>query len=896
VIRVLPLLAVVVLTGSQTVYSKGDTTVAAAQSSTASAVTASAKTLEVRESNQILAPVEDVTAAYSLDPHVAEAQITENQLSIWGRAPGRAVVVLVHPDFSTSCIQITVTQAPPILPDGAWSGLSSGENLRGYYETRLSSGPLQLSNIFDYRPGPFELHFSSVVLPGRNLSGTSSVWFPYSFVRFHDDGLQLTFLDESVDSSPLSVTSTLLRGTHLEWGPIAIHAGYTSVEGFQSLLLPTDTQSIAGATFAHSLGFGSQVGVTGYFIQRNVASLDRRTAEDVGTLFFKRQLPQGFCSTPVMRCTATDLFFEIGISKGIGGALSLAHHSVADEFHLDARYRPRQYAVPETDNLNGLQSDLRWDHIWGERFMSALSGSDNRILTRPGSLSTAVATGNLQYRLFDGVLLSAGISASHFSDNNALFPNMRHFAVPVTLSYDRARFGISAQYEYSISSHAFSPGQGYRGSIRWGGPHLQLNASGGLDTQTLGIDSVYSEFPQLDALLAQLGFGAVTNVEELETLLDNRAVLDSLGIAPNATLQLVPRDWHASIDLSWRGPRETVEIDSNYNLNAFLTQNDTTVLNAVRYRRAVSTSSELVTSFTLLDSLSPVRRLDPIAEVSLRHQLDNPPFSQWKQHKGTISGTVWVRDSSGARPLSAAEITLDGTHRTTSDTQGRYIFPNVRQGTHVVQVALKSSRPFWYTTPSKVSTEADSTVDFGVIYPAAQIVGYALNDTGMGLANIGVSVKGPQGRLNLTTDQRGKFVAPVAQPGAYVVRIEVETVPDGYALEDLQPAGVSVGEGDLKKVSFAVPAIRALTGVVQRYDAHRGQYLALDGVTIELSELNRRTTSNGAGRYLFRDLPSGTFTVAVDGRPYCQVQMTAAPQTLRQDIKLRPEFLRQAMK
>jgi hypothetical protein len=77
--------------------------------------------------------------------------------------------------------------------------------------------------------------------------------------------------------------------------------------------------------------------------------------------------------------------------------------------------------------------------------------------------------------------------------------------------------------------------------------------------------------------------------------------------------------------------------------------------------------------------------------------------------------------------LGAADITLDGIHRATSDVRVHDTFPNVKQGTHVVQIALKSSRPFWYTTPSKVSTETDSTVDFRVIYPAAQIVGDALN-------------------------------------------------------------------------------------------------------------------------------------------------------------------------
>jgi len=86
-----------------------------------------------------------------------------------------------------------------------------------------------------------------------------------------------------------------------------------------------------------------------------------------------------------------------------------------------------------------------------------------------------------------------------------------------------------------------------------------------------------------------------------------------------------------------------------------------------------------------------------------------------------------------------------------------------------------------------------------------------------------------------------------------------------------------------------------LTGIVQTYDANQRQYRPLNGVTVELSELNRRTTTNNTGRYLFRDVPFGTFTILIDGKKYCEVQMSAAPQTLRQDIKLNPRFLRQAI-
>jgi hypothetical protein len=895
--HVLSLLAVVALIGSVgPAISSTDAQESSLTTPAASVATPLDKILQVREANQILVPVSQVTAAYSLDPLIAEAQVAEHQLNIWGRAPGRAVIVLVHADFSASSIQVTVTQAPPILPEGVWSGLDANNNSKGFYEVRLSSDPMQFSDMFDYRPGRLELHFNNAIVPGRNLPGTSTTWFPDTYLRFRGDTSQLTLLDEDVESSPISVSSTLVRGIHFAAGGLTIHAGYTSVAGFQALFLPANKQSIIGATFTHHLNADSQVGLTSYFIQRDPTALDHLTARNVETLFFKRLVPQDTCNHRMVGCLASDLSVEVGISKRIGGAFSLAHHGKADEFHIAARYRPRHYAVSETDNLNGLQSDTRWDHVWSERLVSSLSGSDNRILTGASALATEVGTGNLQYRFSNGISLSSGMSASRFSDNNSLFQDVRRFAVPIIVSYDRARFGMSAQYEYSTTSHAFSSGQGYRGSIRWSGPRFQLSANAGLDTQALGIDSVFSAFPQLNEVLAQLGLGAATNIEELASLLNNRAFLNSLGLAPNATLQLVPRDWHAGLNLSWRRPRQTIEVSSYYNLNSFLTQSDTTVLNSVSYRHAISNSSELVGSFTLLDSVAPVRRLDPIVEFSLRHQFGNSPLPQWKQHNGIISGTVSVRDNSGTRPLQSAEITLDGSRRTASDGQGRYNFSKVPTGDHLVQITFKSSQPFWYTTPSKVRTAADSVVDFGIIYPSAQVVGYALNDAGIGLPNIGVSVKGPQGQINLTTDQAGKFVAPVAQTGPYVIRLNAETVPDGYALEALQPAIISVGLGELKKVSFTLPAIRTLTGLVQRYDPAKGKYVPVTGVTVQLSELNRQATTNSAGRYLFRDMPSGLFTVVVNDRQYCQVQLSAAPQILRQDINLPPGALTEAVR
>jgi hypothetical protein len=241
--------------------------------------------------------------------------------------------------------------------------------------------------------------------------------------------------------------------------------------------------------------------------------------------------------------------------------------------------------------------------------------------------------------------------------------------------------------------------------------------------------------------------------------------------------------------------------------------------------------------------------------------------------------------------MRAVDIMLDGDKRTSSDSQGHYRFSNVRQGIHTVQITFKSSRPFWYTTPSKVSTLVDSIVDFGVMYPAAQIIGYVLDDAGMGLSEVGVLVKGPQGELNLNTDQSGRFFVPVAQTGDYTARVNTETVPDGYALDEMQPAKVSVGAGESKKISFTLPAIRALSGSVQKYDPTKEAYIPLAGATVELAELGRETITDSNGRYSFRNMPSGGFTILVNGEKYGEVQLSAAPQLLRQDIKLIPSAL-----
>jgi hypothetical protein len=172
------------------------------------------------------------------------------------------------------------------------------------------------------------------------------------------------------------------------------------------------------------------------------------------------------------------------------------------------------------------------------------------------------------------------------------------------------------------------------------------------------------------------------------------------------------------------------------------------------------------------------------------------------------------------------------------------------------------------------------------MYPSAQLIGYVLNDGGVGLGDIGMLVKGPHGEVNITTNDAGKFVVPIAQSGTYVVRMNAETVPDGYAFEELKPANISVVDGEFKKISFTLTAIRAVTGSVRAYDSAKGNYVPVIGAPVELPQLHRQTITDRNGRYSFRNLPSGVWTFLVNGQQYGQLQLTASPQLLRQDIDL----------
>jgi hypothetical protein len=65
------------------------------------------------------------------------------------------------------------------------------------------------------------------------------------------------------------------------------------------------------------------------------------------------------------------------------------------------------------------------------------------------------------------------------------------------------------------------------------------------------------------------------------------------------------------------------------------------------------------------------------------------------------------------------------------------------------------------------------------------------------------------------------------------------------------------------RVAFHVRALRSVSGRVLIYDRLKGQYAPVTGAEVNLQELPRRIIVDREGRYIFRDLPSGAFTISV---------------------------------
>jgi hypothetical protein len=165
------------------------------------------------------------------------------------------------------------------------------------------------------------------------------------------------------------------------------------------------------------------------------------------------------------------------------------------------------------------------------------------------------------------------------------------------------------------------------------------------------------------------------------------------------------------------------------------------------------------------------------------------------------------------------------------------------------------------------------TVDARAV-TTGRLIGTVRDDAGTPMAHIAFELIGRGARQTVTSDSSGRFRVDAA-PGDYALSALTDSVPAGYDPSSVGGASVHLEPNAPSTTELVIRAERSVAGTVHaRVSASR----------LRIVELDREGTLDSSGRFVFRGLPPGTFTieVVVDGSIETRtVVVPAGPVSIR---------------
>jgi hypothetical protein len=818
------------------------------------------------------------TAAYSLDPLTAEATASNGIIEITGKAPGTTNVVIVT-QAGVQTLTVVVPVPPPSYPPGFEPPERTLAGESGTYEFRYNSDPGQITNSLDMRRSQGE-SFDRVQIVNANLfsagSSASNVGFPFLSYEISRPGHDYTFIDQMVSNSPLTLDGYLVRGMHVREGDWQFHAGFSSIATFQGLFLTTDREYVAGASRTFRLDDSSSVQANLFYF-RNPDNQQLVSSNGVaGTVVYRYRLKD-----------RVNLLTEWGFNSGVAFAARGSYDDEKNHLSGSLRLSSPDFAGLALNNQHGRFASLDSTRKFNERLYGSLdfNQSDfNLPQLRQGTTSSSLL---LNYRLTRHVSLTGGGAFSSFSSQVPPAPGVHTFNAPAAIDFSTRHFGSGFQYQRTTTFDG-SGGNDYSVNARASAGKFHGNAFFRHDVQVPTLAAIFSQVPGLQDALFRAGITASTP-DQLAQLLNNTALLETLGFTNLLTVNLAPARNDSGASLTWAATgarRQQVDL-SYFNSSTELLQGKLNLTTAtVSYAQKLTTNDNIVGSAALVRSVdNGSKDTHPLFSVSLQHRFYSVPGFLMPGRHGMIGGHIFRDDESDGvftgkqEPLVGVEVRLDGERVTHTDSYGFYSFRHVPYGVHKIEPKIASSDPFFYTTDFPATTDINNTVDFGINFAKGQIFGFLLNDAGAPVPGITVQLDGKTLTRTTQTGGNGKFTFPGIPAGNYTVATAPDSYPSGYSLQALAPQSVTVDPGKPAGVKFTVKAIRSLGGKVMTYDKSAAQTVPLAGVTVRLKELSLETHTGTNGAYLFRNLPAGTFTVVVEfeGRESTQV-VTVPPE------------------
>jgi outer membrane protein OmpA-like peptidoglycan-associated protein len=861
---------------------------------------APAAPITVNYHQNITVQVAGATAAFSLNSNYVEASAQDGVVTIYGKLPGSTNIIVVTP-VGTQTFEVVVPVPPPVTPPGFEPPLPpSAVDENGSYEVRYSSDPNQIVNVLDFvrRQGDSSIrfHMANAEFINAYSSGLSTS-FPSLSYEIQTRHRDITLLDQYMQTSPLTVFGSQVRGIHYQDNKWLFHFGYTSQTAFQNLFLPSEREMVAGAGRRFTVGEHSTLTTAVFYFPGPPNSIEAGHEGAVGSLLYDFSPSKEF-----------DFQAELGISHGVGTSFKLDRNKKDDQLQVTVRSEPKNFGSLSTNNLHGFYSNVSWLKKFDTRYTSTLQFTGNRYDYPSFRQDNIVGNWTLAYKLSKFWSVSSGAGYSEFRSLLPVGPTITNYQLPVGLEFQSKNFGNSFQYQFSRGTGGESNGSQEMESFRITWRRFFLNGFAQRQTEAPTVDFIFQSLPGLEQTLERLGISASTP-EEIAQLLETNSTLIALGYVLGANVNLAPLRVQSGANLIWNdmGPHhQQVNLNFLYNSTQFVTGSSQSAIESASYSRKLNSTNDIFASYSLFRSKVPGinSSYQSIFEVSLRHQFYHVPSFIIPSKHGTISGIVFEDSNaegkfhSGMPVLQGVEIILDGKEHTRTDRLGLYAFHSVPFGPHTVEAKFESSQPYFFTTPSHTQADYNSRVDFGIGYSLSELFGYVKDDAGHGMTGIRVNVKGQLRTNSATTDLDGKYTVQGLPAGDVEISIDDESLPPGYAIGELKTEPAHVTLTAPTHVDFQVRALRSISGKATAYDAELKKQVPVGDLKIMIPQLSREATTNAHGVFLFRDMPSGHFTVQADlgGKTFSTLAFLPPQPTTMRNVDLNLGVLTTAIK
>lgn len=837
--------------------------------------------------------VTGATDVYSVDPAVAQAGLADGLVHVRGVGGGTTTIVVVMLGGQQT-FNVTVTSAQLAASLGAdqnggsasqAEGLSDG----GSYEGTYNSGGGELTNAFEFHRQQGTTFRQLRVVAATGLSANSNsvggsskgTGFPLISYEVKAPGRDITYLDQEVTTSPLGLQYALVRGIHLQEGPWIFHAGASSVAGFGPYFVLTNPQWVAGATRAFALSPSSVISANLYDIMNGSTSTN---GGFLGSLLYTYQPKPHFVTQA-----------ELGVSHGIGFAASTAYDDKSQHLYATLLDKPATFASLASSAQQGLFGTLDYARAFNQSLSGEVDAQQSNYVLPAFRSNSESAQGQLTYRLSRQLSLTGGALYTSLDSIAPVSFQTRSLALPISMAWSSGRLSAGLQYQ-PTTNFTGSTSTGYGANLGFNQGPFSISGSftHSVDIPTLA--SIFSEVPGLQAALEQAGIN-VTDPSQLAALLNNAALLASLGFT-GLRLNVSPAQNVFALNAQYAtiGPSRSAWSLGYTSSHSALPQGAFTfALATLAYQRRLTASDDVILSASLLKNaevsgtyvagsgtVSANQHTSQMTYgVSIHHRFGAAPAFLFPEKRGDIQGFVFRDDeatgefSHGDSGMGGVTVTLDGGRTATTDANGHYLFVGVPYGQHQIAAQIATKQAYYFTTASPATASIGSTVDFGVSFVQGKIFGYVTNDAGQGIGGVVVRVQGSD--KHATTEEDGRFVIEGLPKGSYLMMPDPDTFPTGYDLSKVTPVRADVNANAPWPVTISARALRSVSGTVMTYDPQSGKLQPAQGMDVYVPQLGLRCETDQNGVYTLRNLPPGTFTIAIDGGTPTERQTVTLP-------------------